>query len=147
MRLALPFSILMALTACSHVESNAAGLHPERMIAVATWPEITTLDAKDKAIVLQGFRFTIASPRYFAGRRLRLWVDSAIKMPIQPGDAVELDLSGIELTNENGVWNGYPTKGFPFEILPSQSSEPALSSGTPPAGQERAVVRTVHLNV
>jgi hypothetical protein len=106
------------------------------MIAVATYPEFTTLDAKDKAIVLQGFRLTIASPRYFAGRRLRLWVDSAIKIPIQPGDAVELDISGIELTNENGVWTGYPAKGFPFEILPNQSSEPTLASCTSPAEQE-----------
>jgi hypothetical protein len=137
MRFALPALILTALSACSRQENGAAVPHPGSMIAVATGPELTTLDAKGKAIVLQGFRFTIASPRYFAGTRLRLWVDSAVKMPIQPGDAVQLDLSGIQLTSNDGVWDGYPTHGFPFTILANRSTDPTFSLGTPPAGQER----------
>jgi hypothetical protein len=95
------------------------------MVAVATWPnDITTVDGKKDVLVLEGYQFTIASPRYFAGRKIKLWVDAAIQPQINVGDAIELDLSNIELTNQNGVWTGYPTRGFPFTILPNQSTDP-----------------------
>jgi len=116
---------LLALSACAHRESNVAVQHPGRMVAVATWPnDITTVDGKKDVLVLEGYQFTIASPRYFAGRKIKLWVDAAIQPQINVGDAIELDLSNIELTNQNGVWTGYPTRGFPFTILPNQSTDP-----------------------